>query len=270
MKKCTLAFWLAIPMAWPGIGHSQELTRAQQEDFLRSAEVVKTQRASKGITGVLRATLKSKDGSITHDAAIQCIDERKSQFQTDRGTELNFRDSYKFNIAAYKLSLMLGLDMIPPHVERSHAGSSGCFSWWVDNVLMDEGERLKKKVAPPDQNEFNAQFSMVQVFDQLIYNTDRNVGNLLITKDWKLWMIDHGRAFRMHHDLPNQKILKMCERRFLAKMRELTEPALKAELGPYLSGMEIQAILKRRDKIVAHFDKAGQAALYSYKTRNLD
>ncbi len=260
----------ALALAWPESVPAQDLTREQREEFLRTAEVVKTQRASKGITGVLRATLKSRDGSLTHDAAIQCIDERKSQFQTNRGTELNFRDSYKFNIAAYKLGLMLGLDMIPPHVERSYSGSSGCFSWWVDNVLMDEGERLKKKVAPPDQNEFNAQYSIVQVFDQLIYNTDRNVGNLLITKDWMLWMIDHGRAFRMHHDLPNPKILKMCERRLLAKMRELTEPALKAELGSYLTGMEIQAVLKRRDKIVAHFDKAGQSALYSYGTRNLN
>jgi hypothetical protein len=25
-----------------------------------------------------------------------------------------------------------------------------------------------------------------RVFDQLIYNTDRNLGNLVITKDWKL------------------------------------------------------------------------------------
>lgn len=248
---------------------AQELTREQQEEFLRTAEVVRTQRASKGITGVLRATLKSKDGAMVHDAAIQCIDERKAQFQTDRGTELNFRDTYKFNLAAYKLSLMLGLDMVPAHVERHHAGSSGCFSWWVDNVLMDEGERLKKKIKAPDENEFNAQYSIVQVFDQLIYNTDRNVGNLLITKDWKLWMIDHGRAFRLHHDMPNPKVLKMCERGLLAKMRELNEADLKRELGQYLTGMEIAGILKRRDRIVAYFDKAGEGALYSYNRRNL-
>jgi hypothetical protein len=246
---------------------AQELTREQKEQFLRTAKVISTRGTSKGVTGVLRATLRSEDGSLTHEAAISRIDEKKPQFQTDRGTELNFRDTYKFNIAAYRLSVLLGLDMVPPHVERSHAGSTSSFCWWVDDVLMDEGERLKKKVKPPDLNDFNAQYSIVQVFDQLIYNVDRNQGNLLITKDWKLWMIDHGRAFRLHHTLENPKVLKMCERNLLAKMRALDQPTLKRELGPYLTDMEIQGLLKRRDKIVAFFDKAGEPALYSYAGR---
>ncbi|NWF84558.1 MAG: hypothetical protein HXY18_12090 [Bryobacteraceae bacterium] len=246
---------------------AQELTREQKEQFLRTAKVVSTRGTSKGVTGVLRATLRSEDGSLTHEAAISRIDEKKPQFQTDRGTELNFRDTYKFNIAAYRLSVLLGLDMVPPHVERSHAGSTSSFCWWVDDVLMDEGERLKKKAKPPDLNDFNAQYSIVQVFDQLIYNVDRNQGNLLITKDWKLWMIDHGRAFRLHHTLENPKVLKMCERNLLAKMKALDQPALKRELGPYLTDMEIQGLLKRRDRIVAFFDKAGESALYSYAGR---
>lgn len=241
-----------------------DLTREQKEQFLRTAKVVSTRGTPKGITGVLRATLRSEDGSLTHEAAISRIDEKKPQFQTDRGTELNFRDSYKFNIAAYKLSVLLGLDMVPPHVERSHGGSSCSFCWWVDDVLMDEGDRLRKKIKPPDLNDFNAQYSIVQVFDQLIYNVDRNQGNLLITKDWKLWMIDHGRAFRLHHNLENPKVLKMCERNLLAKMKALDQPTLKRELGRYLTGMEIQGLLQRRDKIVAFFEKAGEKALYTY------
>ena len=39
--------------------------------------------------------------------------------------------------------------------------------------------------------------SLVRVFDQLIGNIDRNVGNLLITSDWRIWAIDHTRAFRL-------------------------------------------------------------------------
>jgi len=38
---------------------------------------------------------------------------------------------------------------------------------------------------------------VVRLFDQLIYNTDRNLGNLLIDKSWRLWMIDHTRAFKV-------------------------------------------------------------------------
>ena len=38
---------------------------------------------------------------------------------------------------------------------------------------------------------------LVRLFDQLIYNIDRNIGNLMITNDWRIWAIDHTRAFRI-------------------------------------------------------------------------
>jgi hypothetical protein len=263
------ANWVAAAILATGNAWAQELTREQKEEFLRSAEVIRTKRASKGITGVVRATLRSQDGAVTHDAAIQCIDESKAQFQTDRGTELNFRDSYKFNLAAYRLSILLGEDMVPPHVERRYSGSECSFAWWVDDVLMDEQDRLKKKVKPPDQNEFNAQYAMCQVFDQLIYNVDRNQQNFLITKDWKLWMIDHSRAFRLHHTLENPKALKMCERGFFGRLKGLDRPTLEREMGRYLKPMEIEGLLKRRDRLVTFFEKQGPAALYTYKAREL-
>ena len=39
------------------------------------------------------------------------------------------------------------------------------------------------------------------VFDELIRNKDRNQGNLLWTRNWTLWLIDHTRAFRLGKDL---------------------------------------------------------------------
>jgi hypothetical protein len=33
------------------------------------------------------------------------------------------------------------------------------------------------------------------LFDQLIFNDDRNQGNMLIGKDWKVWLIDHTQDF---------------------------------------------------------------------------
>ena len=62
--------------------------------------------------------------------------------------------------------------------------------------MMDEGDRLKKKIGPPDLQRWNASMQMVRLFDQLIANTDRNLGNLIITNDWSIWAIDHTRAFR--------------------------------------------------------------------------
>ena len=45
----------------------------------------------------------------------------------------------------------------------------------------------------------------MRVFDELIANTDRNLGNMLIDRQWKLWLIDHSRAFRLHETLPSRR-----------------------------------------------------------------
>src|ERR1039457_7037607 len=56
----------AQPAATPG--NYSGLTRAQKEEFLLKAKIVKYQAAKKGITNTLRATLS--DGTTTHDASV--------------------------------------------------------------------------------------------------------------------------------------------------------------------------------------------------------
>jgi hypothetical protein len=245
---------------------SSPLSEEQKTQFLLTAKVLKTRNASHGITGTLRATLS--DGRITHDASIQAINESKTAFQTAMGTELNFRDTWKFDVAGYKLDRLLGLNMVPVSVERKHKGSAACFSWWVDDVLMLEIDRVKKKAQPPDVPTWNDQMEIVRVFDQLIFNTDRNLGNLVIDKKWRIWMIDHSRAFRMLQDIREPKNLKRCDRALLQKMRELTEPQLTGSMGEYLNKMEIQALLARRDKIVKHYEEMGENTLYDSTRRS--
>ena len=77
----------------------------QQEEFLKKAKVARTRSAGKGVTGTARATLS--DGTITHDASIQTIDESMREFRSNRGTELNFVDSWRYNVAAYRLDRLL-------------------------------------------------------------------------------------------------------------------------------------------------------------------
>jgi len=82
-----------------GAADEPTLTKEQITQFLLTAKVVKSQAAKKGITDTQRLTLS--DGTITHDASFQTIDEHKPSMQLASGTELNFVDSYKYNIAAY-------------------------------------------------------------------------------------------------------------------------------------------------------------------------
>ncbi|HEY3440662.1 MAG TPA: hypothetical protein VGK29_07930 [Paludibaculum sp.] len=244
---------------------AQTMTRAEQEHFLLTARITNIRAGKGGITGTRRATLVN--GAITHDAHIQTIDESKVRFEGANGTEMNFRDTYKFNIAAYRLDKLLDLQMIPPSVERNVEGMTGAVTWWVDDVLMEETQRAKKGIEPPDGDRWNNQMYIVRVFDQLIFNTDRNLGNLLITKDWKLWMIDHTRAFRTRTTLLAPKNLTRCDRDLLAAMMRLNEKELHQELDPFLRRAEITALLKRRDQIVALFEKAPPAAIYSSQRR---
>jgi hypothetical protein len=112
---------------------------------------------------------------------------------------------------------------------------------------------------------------VVRVFDQLIYNTDRNLQNLLIDPDWRIWMIDHTRAFRLYTTLMEKKDLVMCDRQLLAKLRTLNAQML-SPLNGYATGMEIKGLLSRRDKIVKFFDdqiaaKGEAAILYDRPAR---
>ena len=94
----------------------------------------------------------------------------------------------------------------------------------------------------------------------MIYNTDRNFGNLVITNDWRLWMIDHTRAFRLHRVWREPKQLVKCGRAFLEAMRRLRREDAERRLGDYLRPGEIDGLLARRDEIVRFFDaKAAEA-----------
>jgi hypothetical protein len=257
----------------PGFGQAQDsiavsppsLSRDEMEAFLLRARVTKKRGAPKGITGTVRATLS--DGNLTHDASIQTVDEARLHHPTPRGFEINFRDTWRYNVAAYKLDKLLDLRMIPATVERSYRGKKASFTWWVDDVLMDEGRRLETRTSPPDSGRWNEQMWIVRVFDQLIYNVDRNLGNLLIDKDWRFWMIDHTRAFRRHKTLLDASNLTRCPHSLLERLRALNADVLKKEMRGYLDGDEVEALLARRDLIVTHFERAGPAALYDPSPR---
>ncbi len=231
-----------------------QLTEEKMRDFLLHANIVKDKSVNKGITGVHRLTLS--DGTITHDAAFQAIDETKARMEfADGKVEMNFRDSYKYDIAAYELAKLLGLgDMMPVTVSRKYGGKSGAFSWWLP-VKMDEAKRLKDKITPPDPEDWNRQIHRMRVFTELVYDTDRNLGNVLISENWHLWMIDFSRAFRLYHNLENPKNLERCDRRLLEKLRQLDVREVQVSTKDVLTRSEIEGVMARRDLIVKSFER---------------
>jgi len=227
------------------------LTKEQIKEFLRTAKVVHSKDAKKGVTHTLRLTLS--DGTITHDASFQSLDEHKATKQLAMGTEMNFVDSYKYNIAAYELAELIGMDdIVPVYVERKWEGNTGSLSWWLP-VKMDEAERYKQKIAAPDPDAWNNQMYKIRVFDQLVSDSDPNLTNVLIGENWQIWRIDFSRAFRLNKDVKNPKDLVRCDRQLLEKLKALDGNVFTEKTKRYLTKDEVKAVMARRDKIVAQF-----------------
>lgn len=229
-------------------------TTEQIKQFLLTAKIVDDHPAKKGVTDTRRLTLS--DGALTHDASFQNVDEHLPVKKfSDGHSEVHFVDSYKYDIAAYILAEMVGFDdMMPVYVERKYKGKNGSLSWWLP-VKIDGAERYTKKIEPPDPDAWNAQMYKVRVFDQLVYDTDPNLTNVLISADWKIWRIDFSRAFRTHHSLKDSADLVRCDRHMFEQLKALTAEELTAKAKPYLTKDEVQAVMARRDLIVQLFQK---------------
>ena len=78
---------------------------------------------------------------------------------------------------------------------------------------------------------------------------------MLIDKDWKIWLIDYTRAFRIQGELLKPEGLTMIDGKLLASMRAMTPATVKAAMGDTLTKREQRALLERRDKIVQLFDE---------------
>ncbi len=261
------ALWLATA-TWLPAQEEPKLTEDQMRVFLLNAKVVSGKTTAKGITAPSELTLS--DGTITHKAAFQKVNEYKAMQEFPDGhREVNFKDCYKFDIAAYELAKLLGLgDMMPVTVERKYKGDSGAMSWWLP-VKMDEANRLRKKIEPPDAEAWNRQMYKKRIFAELVYDTDPNLTNVLISEEWHLWMIDFTRAFRTLKEIrdPRNILETKCERHLLDNMRKLAKSELTLKTKGLLTPSEVDGVMGRRDKIVKMYDdliakKGEEAGLY--------
>jgi hypothetical protein len=266
-------FILLLPAAAraqePRAAASSPLTRAEREEFLLKASIVSERELYPGARYSWRVSLD--DGKRKHDASVE----------TEDGSTPTQRD-YRFNVAAYELDKALELNLVSPSVERTVKGKPAAVTWWVDDAAMSELRRREKKIEPPDLDSWNKQMQAVRVFDELISNLYRNVNpvhylstswdNLLITRDWRIRLIDHTRTFRISKQLENPQSLTQCDRTLLGKLRELNREVLRQKLGKYLAPEQLDGLEARRELLVKHFDeqvasKGEGAVLYDLPPR---
>jgi hypothetical protein len=242
---------------------SVALSDEAMEAFLKTAKIIANRDTGVGVTNSRRATLS--DGTFTHDAHIQVIDEARPVFEAGAHTELNFKDSYRYNIAAFRVARLVGLRNVPMSVERRVEGKTAAITWWVDDVKMDEKARMKQQTSGPNPERLSKQVHIMRVFDELIQNRDRNQGNTLWTSDFTMWMIDHTRAFRLDAKLMKPDQLTRIDRSLLDGLRRLTKDAVVTATAGVLNEGEVVQLMARRDALVTHFEsrmaRIGEAAV---------
>jgi len=253
---CLAASSLCAQQENPSPSSTAVPTAEQMKTFLKNAKVIAAKESQKGITHPTRLTLS--DGTTTHDGSFQSVDEHKSMMDLGNGRmEMNFVDSYKYNIAAYELADLLGIgDIIPVYVERKWQGKTGSLSWWLP-VKMDEADRVARKIEIPEdaRDRWNKQMYKIRVFDQLVFDSDPNLTNVLIGNNWEIWRVDFSRAFRLSKEPQIYKNLDHCDRQLFDKLKSLDANEFTARSKDYLTKSEIKAVMQRRDKIVEYIQK---------------
>ena len=264
MKKAVLVI-LSVVALGMGSALRAQLTAEEQaaydkwEDFLKTAKVV----AQEQITGPLAVTnpwvlTLEKDG-VQHKAVWKNI------FGERIG---GFKETWKGEIAAYRLSRALGLNMVPVTAEREFQGDRGSCQIWFEAWNTME-TIIKKKLNPPGIKAlYNARNLCLQrAFDNLIYNVDRHQRNYLIMEDWRMILIDHSRSFAtskkacsdLIYDEKNKEspkfIMETMPRAFFEALKALTAEGARTAVGEYLTDGEIACMMSRRDLIVAWMDK---------------
>ena len=234
------------------------------ETFLLKAKILDVQRRRRRRH---RFTAREALGrKITHDAHVQTVDIAKPVFEAGQHTEVNFKDTYRYNIAGYRLARLLGIDTVPMSVERNVNGKTAAVTWWVDDVQMDEKERLRKRRWGPTRCARPIRIQLMRIWDELIQNRDRNQGNILWTSDWTMWLIDHTRAFRLGKDLMKPSELTRCDRGLLTRLKGLTDGIDRESRRRLAHEGEREAVLERRDRIVKIIEeraaKLGEAVVF--------
>ena len=173
-------------------------------------------------------------------------------------------ESYKSEIAAYELDKLLNLDMFPPAVERKLEGDLGAAVMWVSPAKSFKQLGGAPHPPPAQLERWNRQIIRAKMIDNLIANTDPNLGNWLVDPAWNIVLIDHSRAFTSTRKMTHE--MTRIDDDLWGRMQALDQNGLAAALGSWLSTEEIDALLRRRDAMKALIDalvaKRGEAAVF--------
>jgi hypothetical protein len=229
--------------------------REKWEEFLKTAEIVGSEDIPEGVTKPIRLFLKK--GEVKGSGAWKKV----------KGVQKGFLDGWRYEIAAYGMDKLLGLNMVPPTVEREFKGKKGSLQFWMEFEMSDL-ERMEQKiqVLPSKLDNWSKMKYLMRAFDSLIANEDRTQENIRYAKGWRMILIDHSRAFRSSkkftknlvygkRGIKELKLFRILPRAFVEKIKALNFDSIKKAVGPYLKDKEIEAILARKELLLTEIDE---------------
>lgn len=217
------------------------LSGAAAVEFLRAAAADEVEEPQGGINTIWR--IRMSWGGIVRRAVFRTV------LRHEMVDGWHFPDSYLSEVAAYELSRFLELPYVPATITTEIEGRAGALQLWVENA-MTEAERRERGLEPPASALLRQQRDVMNVFDNLIGNTDRHDRNVLFDEDWNLWLIDHTRSFSRNAVLASPEPARRCPRGLWLRLQSVGERSVVELLDAYLGEAEIEALLGRWELVL--------------------
>ncbi len=233
----------------------QDLAGEAAEKYLRTAAVVGVEKdAQSGRTLPWLVTLE-KDGR-----------RMKAVFKyVHRPRPHPLAHSYRYELAAYELSKILGLVIVPPTVERTIEGLRGALQVYAEGCIS-EHDLERSKRTPPDPRDLRERLDTIRLFEALSGDACGNKDDTLIHTDtWRVCRVDFAEAFPLSPELSEDCSLERCPRSLFQRIRQMEPASTRRKLRSCLSREEVEALCERKGRIIAQLEEKirlrGEAAV---------
>ncbi len=233
-----------------------ELTQREDiENWLAEGKIVKSQEIGEGVTKPYRLFLEAGEVELS------------GAWKNAKGFKNGVLEGWQYEIAAYQMDKLLGLDMVPPTVKRRYNRNEGSLQYWIEGAISDEERQASGLQIPASQiHEWENRIYLMRAFDSIIANDDRTQQNIRYSQDWRTILIDHSRSFRstrehtrnlmfgkngLKENLPFHRLPRV----FVENVRALNFDQIKDAVGTYLTKREINAVLSRKDIFLKEIDE---------------